>query len=118
MRVMAGFEGSFAVVVGGSRGIGADVAQALHDSGARVVTLSRTPPTTSRPWEQAQVDATSKDEVARFFEQWRARFVERNLLLNFAGIRYNVPLADSDPDAWWGCVESSLLSTFLMTRGF
>ena len=54
----------------------------------------------------------------RFFEAWSPRLAERNLLVNFAGARYNVPLVDSEPAGWRACVESSLLTTHLMTRGF
>ena len=56
--------------------------------------------------------------VDRFFEAWSPRLAERNLLVSFAGARYNGPLVDSEPASWRACVESSLLSTHLMTRGF
>jgi NAD(P)-dependent dehydrogenase (short-subunit alcohol dehydrogenase family) len=105
-------------VVGGSRGLGADVAQALHAGGARVVALSRHPPSTAAAWEHASVDATDEHAVERFFGEWRPALAGRNVLLNFAGTRYNVPLVDSDVAAWRACLDASLLSTYLMTRGF
>jgi NAD(P)-dependent dehydrogenase (short-subunit alcohol dehydrogenase family) len=116
--VTEGFEGNLAVVVGGSQGLGLDVAQALHASGARVVTLSRNAPARQPAWDHALVDATDEVSVTRFFDEWRPRFGSHNLLVNFAGTRYNVALIDSDPATWRACVDASLVSTYLMIHGF
>jgi len=110
--------GAVAFVVGGSRGLGADLAAALHDTGARAVAISRHPASPAPPWEHELLDAGDSEAVERFFGSWAPRLAERNVLVNFAGARYNVPLVDSDPAAWKACVESSLLTTYLMTRGF
>jgi NAD(P)-dependent dehydrogenase (short-subunit alcohol dehydrogenase family) len=110
--------GTVAFVVGGSRGLGADLAAALHRAGARTVSVSRQPAATEPPWEQELLDATDPDAVDRLFDAWGPQLGERNLLANFAGLRYNVPLVDSDPAVWKECVESSLLTTYVMTRGF
>jgi NAD(P)-dependent dehydrogenase (short-subunit alcohol dehydrogenase family) len=115
---VTGLEGAFAVVVGGSRGLGADVARALHASGAHTVAVSRHGATEPTAWEQALVDASDEAAVERFFRDREPQLAERNLLVNFAGVRYNAPLVDSDPAAWHACVESSLTTTYLMTRGF
>lgn len=113
-----GIDGSVAFVVGGSRGLGADLAAALHEAGARTVAVSRNAPAEAPPWEQELLDATDPGAADRFFESWGPRLAERNLLVNFAGVRYNVPLVDSDPEVWRACVESSLLTTYVMTRAF
>jgi NAD(P)-dependent dehydrogenase (short-subunit alcohol dehydrogenase family) len=115
---MEGIDDAFAIVVGGSKGLGADLAGALQAAGARTVALSRHAPTTPPGWEHAIVDATDERAVDRFFQDWGPELAQRNLLVNFAGARYNVPIAESDPSAWRACVEASLLSTYLMTRGF
>jgi NAD(P)-dependent dehydrogenase (short-subunit alcohol dehydrogenase family) len=114
----SGIEGSVAFVVGGSRGLGADLAAALHEAGAQTVAISRHAPAEAPPWKHELVDATDTEAVDRFFEAWGPRLAQRNLLVNFAGVRYNVPLADSDPGVWRACVESSLMTTYVMTRGF
>lgn len=113
-----GLAGAFAIVVGGSQGLGADVARVLHESGAQTVAVSRHGPRQATPWEQASVDASDDTAVDQFFRDQGRRFTDRNLLVNFAGTRYNVAIADSDPVAWRTCVDSSLLTTYLMTRGF
>jgi len=114
----SGIEGSVAFVVGGSRGLGADLAAALHEAGAHTVAVSRNAPAQAPRWEHELLDASDPEAVDGFFEVWGPRLAERNLLVNFAGVRYNVPLVDSDPGAWRACTESSLLTTYLMTRGF
>lgn len=115
---MEGLERAFAIVVGGSRGLGADVARALHAAGAKTVSVSRHPPAEPQPWDHALLDAADEDGVDQFFREWGPRFAERNLLVNFAGSRYNVSLVDSEPQAWRACVDASLMTTYLMTRGF
>jgi NAD(P)-dependent dehydrogenase (short-subunit alcohol dehydrogenase family) len=110
--------GAVAFVVGGARGLGADLAAALHRSGARTVSISRHPASTEPPWEQELLDAADPAAVERLFDAWAPELGQRNLLANFAGVRYNVPLVDSDPAAWRECVESSLLTTYVMTRAF
>jgi NAD(P)-dependent dehydrogenase (short-subunit alcohol dehydrogenase family) len=115
---MQDLAGTVAFVVGGSRGLGADLAAALHRAGARTVSVSRQPAPAEPPWEQELLDAADPASVERLFDAWSPRLGDRNVLVNFAGARYNVPLADSEPAAWKECVESSLFSTYVMTRGF
>jgi NAD(P)-dependent dehydrogenase (short-subunit alcohol dehydrogenase family) len=107
-----------AIIVGASQGLGLDVARSLHQDGWNVVTLSRGAPQSAPPWEHELVDAADAGEVDAFYARWSGRFGEGNVLVNFAGSRYNTPLADSDPAAWRACVDSSLFTTYLMTRGF
>ena len=56
--------------------------------------------------------------MAHFFSDHRHDFAQRNVLVNFAGERYIVPIADSEPSDWRACIDSSLTTTYLMTRGF
>jgi NAD(P)-dependent dehydrogenase (short-subunit alcohol dehydrogenase family) len=107
-----------AIVVGASQGLGVDIARSLHDDGWNVVALSRHPPDTSPPWTHELVDAADESQVNDFFERWSPRFGPRNVLVNFAGSRYNTALVDSEPSAWRACVDASLFTTYLMTRGF
>ena len=107
-----------AIVVGASQGLGLDVARSLHGDGLRVVTLSRNAPADAPPWEHELADASDPAQVDAFFARWGGRLGDRNVLVNFAGARYNVSIADSDPRAWRDCVDSSLYTAYLMTRGF
>jgi NAD(P)-dependent dehydrogenase (short-subunit alcohol dehydrogenase family) len=113
-----GIHDSFAIVVGGSRGLGLDVCRALHQAGARTLSVSRETSQPAMPWEQERLDAADEHAVTRFFAAHAEDFRDRNLLVNFAGSRYNVELVDSDVAEWRACVDSSLLTTYLMLRGF
>ena len=115
---MNGIDGSFAIVVGGSSGLGADVCRALHAAGAQTVALSRGGVAESTAWEQDLVDASDEAAVERFFASRADDFRARNLLVNFAGARYTVDLVNSDVGQWRACIESSLVTTYLMLRGF
>lgn len=111
------FTGSTAVVVGGSRGLGRQVAAALHDRGASVVGISRGIQSDT-PWRQEAVDATDADAMEEFFARRFRAGDDKSLLVNFAGSRYNASIAASDVSEWRNCFDSSLLSTYLALRGF
>lgn len=81
-----GIAGTVAFVVGGSRGLGADLAAALHTAGARTVAVSRHPAPEAPPWEQELLDAADPEAVERFFDVWGPMLAERNVLANFAGL--------------------------------
>lgn len=115
---MNGIDGSTAVVVGGSRGLGLDACHALHAAGAEVISLSRGPAAEATPWRQVSVDATDEAAVDRFFRDDFVANDRSNLLANFAGTRYKATIVDSEVDQWRSCFDSSIFATYLMLRGF
>ncbi len=107
-----------ALVTGGGRGIGANVARELAGAGMDVVVTGRT---------REQVEAVADEiggrslvgDVARQedVERWFAGFGELDLLVNNAGISGAQRLAwDEDPEAWWHVFEVNVLGTFLCCR--
>jgi len=107
-----------ALVTGGGRGIGANVARELAAAGMDVVVTGRT---------REQVEAVAGEIGGRAFlgdvsrrddvERWFAELGELDLLVNNAGIAGAQRLAwDEDPAVWWHVFEVNVLGAFLCCR--
>lgn len=104
-----------ALVTGGGRGIGANIARELAAAGMEVSVTGRTA-------EQVEAvaaeiggralvgDVSRGEDVAR----WFAETGPVDLLVNNAGISGpSAPFAEEDPEAWWHVFEVNLRGVFL-----
>lgn len=101
---MTALAGRRALVTGGSRGIGAAIADALAAEGADVIRVSRSLGT----------DCTRPEDVTAL----AARVGTPDLLVNNAGAFLLKPLADTTPDEFRHQLEANTLAPFLMLRAF
>ena len=123
-----GLAGRGAVITGGGRGIGAEVARGLAAEGARVVVSARS---------QAEIDAVAAELREGGAEAWAVpcdvadpdavralhdQAVERlgavDVLINNAGIASSAPLAAIELDEWERLFAVNVTGTFLCTRAF
>lgn len=104
-------QGEHAVVTGAGRGIGAAIARALAQRGARLSLLGRGQAALDRIAAEitaaggagayAQVaDVTSEDSLRVAFERVRERHGPVTILVNNAGAARSMPIQASD-EAWW-----------------
>ncbi|HEV7241737.1 MAG TPA: SDR family oxidoreductase [Thermoanaerobaculia bacterium] len=96
-------DGQTAIVTGASRGLGAAMADALEEAGARVVRTSST-------------DADLRDRVAVASLLDRAGDAE--ILVNNAGIIRRADLVDYSDEDWDDVIEVNLRSVFALSRDF
>ena len=121
-------EGRHALVTGGGRGIGAAIARALLERGARVTitgrdeaALAATAAALSALGEIdcVPMDVASADSVARAFSAAQARFGPVAVLVNNAGQAMSAPVLKTSEEAWqqmlavnltgsWHCILAAL----------
>jgi 3-oxoacyl-[acyl-carrier protein] reductase len=108
-------QGQTALVTGGGRGIGANIARELAAAGTHVTVTGRT---------REQVDAVAKEIGGRALvgdvskratvERWFAEVGALDLLVNNAGSSIREPAAwEVGPDDWWQVFEVNVLGVYL-----
>jgi NAD(P)-dependent dehydrogenase (short-subunit alcohol dehydrogenase family) len=119
--------GQVAIVTGGGRGIGREVALALARRGARVAVAARSRDQLDETvaFIQAQggqairfvLDVTDQPEVEGMVRETIAQLGPIDLLVNNAGASGPEALLwDTDADEWWRVVEVNLRGPFLCAR--
>jgi len=119
-------QGRSAVVTGGGRGIGAAVARALAEAGARVVVAARS---TSEIEAVAtalrsggadawalRVDVAEPDSIAALFEAARDHLGQIDILVNNAGIASAAPAVKLALAEWSRLITVNATGTFLCTQ--
>lgn len=104
-----GLAGRVALVTGGSRGIGAAIADRLKADGVTVVTLGRSS-------GDVQADVGDSGSVAQAFSDVRERFGPVLVLVNNAGERQDGLAIRMSPQAWEAVVCTNLNGAFFCLR--
>src|SRR5262249_16517175 len=102
-------DGQAALVVGGNRGLGFEIAKALAEAGASIFIAARDEKRNaeardylarqySRECDAAACDVTDAGQVARAVAAATKRFGEIDILVNAAGINVRGPIGDVSPE--------------------
>src|SRR5690242_12732562 len=123
----ANLTGKSAVVTGGSRGIGLEIARELARSGCRVAIAARDPRALESAVEQfknedlslsaKRCDISNPDQVHELFQAVRERFKSLDFLINNAGAVHHLANVDRlAPEDFRRVIDTNLVGTFLCCR--
>jgi gluconate 5-dehydrogenase len=118
--------GKTALVTGGSRGLGLQIAEALGEAGARVLLTSRKASDLEESAAHLQglgidtrwiaADASKPEEIQRVADDAMQRLGQVDILVNNAGATWGAPAEDHPLDAWDKLVNVNLSGAFLLTQ--
>jgi len=126
VRELFDLSGKVAIVTGGSRGLGLEIAEGLAEAGARVVITGR-----RRQWldpaaEQlraagaevldVEADVAEPDGVAHTVDETLTRFGGMDILVNNAGLSWGEPSLTYPLDKWQMVLAVNLTGVWLMSQ--
>ena len=126
LRKLQDLSGKIALVTGGSRGLGLQIAEALGEMGARLELAARK----TDELEQARAhldsrgvqahgsacDITDAAAVSAMVDAVLARHGRIDILVNNAGTTWGAPAEDHPLDAWQKVINLNLNGTFMVTQ--
>lgn len=119
-------QGKTAVVTGGGRGLGYQIAEGLAEAGANIVLCSRkleaceeTAALLEKKGVQTAVfacDVTNQEQVEHVISETKKRFGTIDILVNNSGVTWGAPAADMPLEAWQKVMNVNVTGTFLMSQ--
>ena len=118
---MGELEGQVALVTGGGRGIGADVARELAAGGMRVAVSARTREQVEEVASEiggvgVVADVSKQDDVGRMVTEVERELGPIDLLVANAGVGNHAVAWELDPSEWWEVFEVNVLGVHLCCR--
>ena len=126
VRQLFDLSGKVALITGGSRGLGLQLAEALGEMGAKVIITARK----SGELEEAKAhlkstgvdaaaivnDLQNTDSVKPLIEQVLKSHGQIDVLVNNAGAAWGAPAEDHPLEAWYKIINLNLTAVFLMSQ--
>lgn len=119
-------KGKVAIVTGGGRGLGEQIAIGFAEAGANVVVCSRRVEAceeVSGKLKEIGVesmalkcDITSPEDVKNVVEQTREKFGKIDILVNNSGASWGAPAEEMPLEAWQKVLNVNVTGTFLMSQ--
>ena len=126
VRQLFELNGRTALVTGGSRGLGLQIAEALGEMGAKIAISARKKDELDEAvahLKKRQIDATSyvcdigkREAIAPFTQEVLKKFGRVDILVNNAGATWGAPAEDHPLEAWDKLVNVNLTGVFVLTQ--
>jgi NAD(P)-dependent dehydrogenase (short-subunit alcohol dehydrogenase family) len=118
--------GRIALVTGGSRGLGLQIAEALGEAGAKIMLTSRKAPDLEEAAAHLQdrgidtrwiaADAADAAQAQRVVDETMQRLGRIDILVNNAGATWGAPAEDHPLEAWDKVMNLNIRSLFVMSQ--
>ena len=118
--------GKTALITGGSRGLGLQMAHALGEQGARVVISSRKAADLEAATAELQAagidarwiaaDCSKEEDIRRLADEALQRVGDIDILVNNAGAAWGAPAEDHPVDAWDKVMNLNVRSYFILSQ--
>ena len=123
---MFDLRGRVALVTGGSRGLGLQIAEAYAEQGARLVIVARK----REQLEEAKTrlerygtevlsvaaDLSKAENISAFVDEVMATWGRIDILVNNAGATWGAPAEEHPLEAWQKVIDLNLTGTFLLSQ--
>jgi gluconate 5-dehydrogenase len=126
VKKLLDLSGKVALVTGGSRGLGLQIAEALGEMGARLVITARKKDELDQAVSHLQklgvnsaafvCDIGKREAIAPVAEQVLGKFGKVDILVNNAGATWGAPAESHPLDAWDKLVNVNLSGLFALTQ--
>jgi NAD(P)-dependent dehydrogenase (short-subunit alcohol dehydrogenase family) len=126
VRDLFDLSGSAALVTGGSRGLGLQMAAALGEAGASLALVARRADALDDACAGLRAhgirsvpivcDVTHPDAAASAVARTQEEYGRIDILVNGAGVAWGAPAVEMPADAWRRVLETNLTGTFLMAQ--
>ena len=119
-------KGRTALVTGGSRGLGLQIARALGEAGARIVLSSRKAGDLEEATADLQdagidtrwvaADLAKEEDIRRLADETLARVGDVDILVNNAGAAWGAPAEDHPVEAWDKVMNLNIRGYFILSQ--
>jgi gluconate 5-dehydrogenase len=119
-------EGKTALVTGGSRGLGLQMAHALGEAGARIMLTSRKAGDLEEAAADLQAagidarwiaaDCAKEEDIRKLVDQTAERMGDIDILVNNAGAAWGAPAEDHPVEAWDKVMNLNVRGYFLLSQ--
>ena len=126
VRQLFDLTGQTALVTGGSRGLGLQIAEAMGEAGARVLLTSRKGADLEKVAAHLQAngidtqwvaaDMSDPEQIRQMTEAAMQKLGQIDILVNNAGATWGAPAEDYPLDAWDKVMNLNVRSTFLASQ--
>lgn len=126
VRDLFDLTGKVAIVTGGGRGLGQQIAEGFAEAGANVVVCSRKVEACEEVSQRLKelgvesfamkCDITNPEDIQNVVNETKEKFGRMDILVNNSGASWGAPVEDMPLEAWQKVINVNMTGTFLMSQ--